>query len=91
MLRFYLNTSSHKFPQKEARPLAPIGQNKRKAQSGQLVLEYVLLMLLAVSIASLIKNEIIGEAQPGNCQEARVLSKMVCEITRVIAEDLPGE
>lgn len=72
------------------------GQNKRtdrlKKQGGQLVLEYVLLMLVAVSMATVAKNAIIGEpTTPGDCESARVLSRMVCGITYDIAQDIPGE
>lgn len=71
------------------------GQSKsgrpRKGQSGQLVLEYILLMLLAVSMASLMKSNLIGGAPGQACDEAPVLTGLICSLTFAIAADTPGE
>ncbi len=62
----------------------------KKKQRGQLVLEYILLMLLAVSMASLMKSRLIG-GTADDLDSAGVLTKLVYGMTNTIAADTPGE
>ncbi|MGH1468405.1 MAG: hypothetical protein ACRBBP_05940 [Bdellovibrionales bacterium] len=64
--------------------------SRKKKQSGQMVLEYILLMLLAVSMASIMKSSLIGgdASDPSN---AGVLTKLVYGLANTIAADTPGE
>ncbi len=66
-------------------------KKRRQNQSGQLVLEYILLMLLAVSMAAIMKSQLIGGSAGQKCDEAPVLSGLVCSLTMAIAADTPGE
>ncbi len=59
-------------------------------QSGQLVLEYILLMILAVFMASIMKSELIG-GSIDDLENAGVLTKLIHGLTGPIALDTPGE
>lgn len=104
MQQFYRNISSHKIhSQHKARPMSLEGQSKitaqnqkrrkrhRKKQSGQLILEYVLLMVVSVSMAVLMKQSLLGGSPGQPCSEIPALSKLICSLTLTIAHDTPGE
>jgi len=62
----------------------------KKRQSGQLVLEYILLMILAVGLSTLIKNQFIG-GNADDPESAGIMTKFVYKITLPIAADTPSE
>jgi len=62
-------------------------RNKKKGQRGQLVLEYILLLLVAVSMASLLRNTLT--ASTGDAQSSGVFIKMWTTVVQTIGEDYP--
>ena len=96
MQQFYQDTSSHMIPRTQASPMFVKGQSNlkkeaaRKKQRGQLVLEYLLLMVFAVAVASLIKTQFIG-GDPDDPENAGVMTKLIYNIALPIASDTPSE
>lgn len=60
---------------------------KRKKQGGQLVLEYILLLLVAVSMATLLRNTLT--ASTGNAEDSGVFIKMWTRVVQTIGNDKP--
>jgi|GEM_PF-2826112 len=69
---------------------APVTNHRRKKQSGQLVLEYILLMMFAVAVATLIKTQFIG-GDPDDPQNSGVMTQLIYNIASPIARDTPSE
>ena len=82
MQKFFQFFSSSHFPLDET------NLKNRKGQKGQLVLEYILLMITSVGIALLIQSQLTGgtQAQCAN-RTAPALSQIMCNITAAIATD----
>jgi hypothetical protein len=67
-----------------------IKESAKKKQSGQLVLEYLLLMMFAVALATLIKTQFIG-GESDDPDNAGIMTQMVYRIVQPIASDTPSE
>lgn len=63
---------------------------RKKGQRGQLVIEYVLLMLLAVAMASILQSRLLG-GSPDDPQNAGLMSRAFFNLATAIARDSPGE
>lgn len=69
------------------------GQNKnlrKKGQRGQLVIEYILLLLLSVVVATQIQRQLIG-GTADDVENAGIMSQFVFRTAIAIARDTPGE
>ena len=65
-------------------------KEREKKQRGQLLIEYILLMLLAVALATQIQSRLVGgDADDPN--NAGILSQFVFRTANVIARDTPGD
>lgn len=65
-------------------------ETRKKKQSGQLVLEYILLMMFSVAIATLIKTQFIG-GDADDPENAGIMTRLVYQIAIPIASDTPSE
>lgn len=63
---------------------------RKKKQRGQLVIEYLLLMMFSVAIATLIKTQFIG-GDADDPESAGIMTQLVYNIARPIASDTPSE
>ena len=62
---------------------------RKKEQSGQLIIEYVLLMLVAVAMATVLQNTLLG-GSPDDPENAGLINQAIFQITTAIARDTPG-
>ncbi|WII72315.1 hypothetical protein QJS83_00345 [Bdellovibrio sp. 22V] len=58
---------------------------KRKGQSGQIVVEYVLLLVIAVSVAALLVSQLVSRSE----DDPGVLTAKWQSILTTIGEDVP--
>lgn len=66
------------------------GSNRRrKSQSGQILVEYVLVLTVSVSIAALLINLLIKKA--GGPEDSGLLIRAWSGLAKTIAEDSAGE
>ena len=65
-------------------------EERKKKQRGQLLIEYLLLMLLAVALATQIQSRLVG-GDADDPENAGILSQFVFRTADVIARDTPGD
>ena len=83
MQRFFQHFSNSQIPWDKT-----ISKTK-KGQKGQLVLEFILLLIISVGLATLIRSRFIG-GRPNDCEtgNAPILSQTFCNFVTVIGRDL---
>ena len=67
-----------------------LSKEAQKKQRGQLVFEYILLMMVAVAVSVMIKNIFIG-GEAGQPDSAGIMTKFVYRLTAPIASDTPSD
>ena len=86
MQKFFQRFSSSQIPCNEISP------KTKKGQKGQLVIEFILLLIISIALATLIQSQFIG-GTPNECQtgQAPILSQTFCNLTRAIGNDVASE